>query len=72
MKSLSEQFGQLLRELRERKGLSQAELATDSDLDRTYISLMERGRRQPSLKTIFNLAKSLGVTPSYMMKRLEE
>jgi transcriptional regulator with XRE-family HTH domain len=72
MKSLSEQFGQLLRELREKKGLSQAELATDSDLDRTYISLMERGHRQPSLKTIFSLASSLGVTASYMMKQLEE
>jgi transcriptional regulator with XRE-family HTH domain len=72
MKSLEAKFGDLLRELREKKGLTQEELGTDAELDRTYISLLERGLRQPTLHTIFNLAKALGVTPSSIIKRLEE
>ncbi|MCW5909540.1 MAG: helix-turn-helix transcriptional regulator [Cyclobacteriaceae bacterium] len=39
--------------------MSQAELGTDADLDRTYISMLERGLRQPSLT--IDLAKALNV-----------
>ena len=46
---------------------SQGALALDVDLDRTYISLLERGLRQPSLKTIIVLADFLGVTPGEMV-----
>lgn len=72
MKSLEAKFGELLRELREKRGLTQEELGTDAELDRTYISLLERGLRQPTLQTLFNLAKALNVTPSSILKRLEE
>lgn len=71
MRSLKARFGVILRELREKRGLSQAELGADTDLDRTYISLLERGLRQPSLTTIFELAKALNVSPSSMIKQLE-
>ena len=72
MKSLKERFGNLLAELRDAKGLSQSQLGIDCELDRTFISLLERGERQPSLTTIFKLAKALGTTPSSMMKELEK
>ena len=55
-------FAQVLRRLRKDKGLSQEELAHQSDLDRTYISLLERGLRQPSLSSILRLSKPLGVS----------
>jgi transcriptional regulator with XRE-family HTH domain len=71
MKSLKARFGELLRELREKRGLTQDELGTDANLDRTYISLLERGLRQPTLEVIFALAKALNVTPSSIVKRLE-
>lgn len=71
MKGLPVKFGKLLRELRVKKGLSQDELATDADLDRTYISLLERGMRQPTLETLFVLAKALNVSPSWMVSELE-
>lgn len=71
MKSLEVRFGNLLRELREKSGLTQEELATDCELDRTYISLLERGLRQPTLKTIFVLAKALNINPSSIIKELE-
>ncbi len=72
MKSLSERFGSLLADLRKEKNLSQAQLGIDCDLDRTFISLLERGERQPSLTTIFKLAKALGVSASWMLKELEK
>jgi transcriptional regulator with XRE-family HTH domain len=72
MKSLEKRFGLLLRELREKEGLTQDELGTDASLDRTYISLLERGLRQPTIETLFAIAKALKVSPSSIIKQLEE
>lgn len=65
-------FAQVLRRLRKDKGLSQEELAHQSDLDRTYISLLERGLRQPSLSSILRLSKSLGVSSADILAEVEE
>jgi transcriptional regulator with XRE-family HTH domain len=56
-------FGIVLRDLRQARSLSQEALALESELDRTFISLLERGLRQPSLTTILQLAGPLGVAP---------
>ena len=50
-----------LREYRLLRGFSQEELAYQTDTDRTYISDIERGLRNPSLKTIAKLAHALDV-----------
>ena len=71
MDSLEVKFGALLRELREKKGLTQAQLGTDANLDRTYISLMERGLRKPTINTLFALANALNISPSSIVKQLE-
>ena len=60
---LATKFGKILRKYRMSIGLSQEALALECDLDRTYISLLERGKRQPSLTTIFQLAAALEVPP---------
>lgn len=64
-------FGRVLREFRNEAGISQEKLAMECDLDRTYISMLERGLRQPSLKTIFVLAKALDTDPSKIIKKVE-
>jgi len=69
---LEKAFGDVLRTLRKEKGLSQERLAIQSGLDRTYISLLERGLRRPTLRTIFSLAKVLDVTPSAMVREVEK
>ena len=61
-------FGERVRELRTKKGLSQEELAELSGLHRTYISSLELGKRNVSLINIFALAKALGVTPDKLLK----
>lgn len=55
-------FGQRVRELRTKKGLSQEALAMACDLDRTYIGGIERGERNVSLVNIEKIAAALGVS----------
>jgi transcriptional regulator with XRE-family HTH domain len=65
-------FGQVIRELRKAKNYSQEKLAEKSNLDRTFISHLERGTKQPSLITIFQLAKALGISPAALILLVEE
>jgi transcriptional regulator with XRE-family HTH domain len=58
-----EAFGNVLRDVRLTKGLSQEELAYRSGLHRTYISILERGLKSPSLSTIFRLFSILEIKP---------
>lgn len=63
-------FGTLLRELREQRGLSQAQLALESQLDQTFVSLLERGQRQPTLATLFALCDAMRVEPDIVVGKL--
>lgn len=65
-------FGLLLKKVRKEKGLSQEQLAHDSSLDRTYISMLERGINQPSLSTLFVLAEKLDMKASAFVIALED
>ena len=68
MKTVQEQFGQRVRELRLIKGLSQEELAYQADMHRTYVGGIERGERNPSLKNINALAEVLDISLSELFK----
>ncbi|MBA3675414.1 MAG: helix-turn-helix transcriptional regulator [Chitinophagaceae bacterium] len=65
-------FGEVLKELRSEVGISQENLAYESELDRSFISMMERGLRIPTISTLFQISKGLKTTPSEIMKRIEE
>jgi len=65
-------FATLLRELRTKKKVSQENLAFLSGLDRTYISLLERGKRQPTLTSLFSISKALDMTLVEFTTALEE
>ncbi len=62
----------MLRELRKQARLSQEQLALSANLQRNYISLLERGLNSASLKTIFKLADVLQVAPSKMLEQAEK
>lgn len=61
-------FGRKIRELRTAKSTSQEELAWACELDRTYISGIERGIRNPSLKNIIKIANALDIKPSVLFE----
>ncbi len=67
--SVAEAFGAALKAARKKKGLSQEKLAFQSNLDRTYISLLERGKRQPSLSSILEISKCLDI-PAHELIRI--
>ncbi|WP_405229562.1 helix-turn-helix domain-containing protein [Lentisalinibacter sediminis] len=69
--SLREAFGSALRQSRHAKNLSQEALANATGLDRTFISLLERGLRQPTLATLFSLAECLDEKPSELVAKVE-
>ena len=60
-------FGARLRELRKERDWSQEKLGAEADLDRTYVSGVERGIRNISLINICRLAKALGITPAKLI-----
>jgi transcriptional regulator with XRE-family HTH domain len=62
------ELGKAIKERRQAKNLSQEALAEIADFDRTYISLLERGERNPSFTNLCRVAASLGVTPSEILK----
>ncbi|MBM4422449.1 MAG: helix-turn-helix transcriptional regulator [Chloroflexi bacterium] len=66
--SVTERFGQRIRELRKERGLSQESLAELCGLDRTYISGIERGLRNVALRNIDALAQGLGVSISELFE----
>jgi transcriptional regulator with XRE-family HTH domain len=61
-------FGTRVRELRMQTGLSQESFAAKCGLDRTYVSGIERGRRNVSLRNIAKIAEFLGISLSELTK----
>lgn len=68
---LERAFGATLRRLRTSQHISQEEFAIEMGMDRTYISLLERGLRRPSLATVFQIAQRFGMTPSALIQQVE-
>ena len=70
--TIEEAFGKVIRTLRKANKISQEKLAEVSKLDRSFISLLECGHKQPSLITIFQLAKALKLSASKIISLVEE
>ncbi len=71
MDTLQQQFGNLVRRRRLAIGLGQEALADKAGLHRTHVSLLERGKRMPSLTVIKKLAMALDTTMASLMEELE-
>jgi DNA-binding XRE family transcriptional regulator len=71
LKTPEDCFGEVLRELRQKKGVTQEDLAFKSGYHSTYISQLERGRKSPSLRAIMSLAGALNTSGSEILTRLE-
>lgn len=64
-------IGKTVRALRIKQGLSQEDLAHVCGVDRSYISMIEVGRNEPSVTKIFDLCKGLKIKPSDFIKLVE-
>ncbi|MFC5405526.1 helix-turn-helix domain-containing protein [Cohnella soli] len=64
-------FGYVLKTIRKKQKVSQEELAFRSNLDRTYISMLERGIHQPTLNSLLAIASALEMKASELVALVE-
>jgi transcriptional regulator with XRE-family HTH domain len=65
-------FGEVLRRHRSEKNISQEELAFLSGVDRTFVSRLERGIRQPTITTVIGIGQALGVPAADLVRETEK
>lgn len=62
----------VLKKYRLKSNLTQEELAHRCNIDRTYISMLERQKRRPTLNVIFSICSNLGIKTSEFIKEIEK
>lgn len=65
--TVSKKIGQNIRRIRERKGITQEQLALNAGLNRAYIGYIERAERNPSTDTLVKIARALKVSPKDLL-----
>lgn len=68
----SNKVGSVIQAYREKKGLSQEVVSGLADIGRTHLSAIERGQRKPTLETFFKISEALDISPSELMKKIED
>ncbi|MED2841317.1 helix-turn-helix transcriptional regulator [Bacillus wiedmannii] len=68
---IEQAFGIVLQKERIKQNISQETLAFNSGLDRTYISLLERGKRKPTINTLFSITHALKLEPHEIILEVE-
>ena len=68
---LQQIFGETIKKIRLKKGLSQETLSFEADIDRTYISDIEKGERNVSIQFSYKLASALQISFSDLIKEIE-
>ncbi len=64
-------LGEAVRQLREQRGSSHAELATALGVEEQYVAALEAGERDPEYELLLALAQALGVRPAALIGRAE-
>ena len=65
-------LGRVIRQYREKCGLSQDVVSGLAGIGRTHLSAIERGIRKPTLDTLFKLAEAMNIEPSQLVKLIED
>ena len=68
----AETVGAAIRQVREKKGISQEVVSSFAGIGRTHLSAIERGQRKPTLETFFRLSEALGMAASDLMREIEK
>jgi transcriptional regulator with XRE-family HTH domain len=65
-------LGEQLRQAREATGLTQEQVSFRAGVHRTYVSLLERGKKSPTIDVLFRLCDAIGVKASELIRRVED
>lgn len=71
MQTITRKAARVIRERRKKVGLSQEALAEKADIDRTYVSLIERGRVNITLIVASKVARALGLSLSKLIRDID-
>lgn len=69
--TISEKFGRVVKSARLNIGISQEKLAELANIDRTYVSMIERGKRQLTLEVANRIAIALSTKLSELIRNIE-
>jgi transcriptional regulator with XRE-family HTH domain len=69
--TIEQALGVVMRRIRKERSLSQDALSAICNLDRSYISLIECGRKNPSLNSIFCFARSMDIPMQHIFSEVE-
>lgn len=62
-------LGEKIRALREKRNLSQEAFADEVDLDRSYMGRIERGENNPTILTVYRIARALHIAPASLFPK---
>lgn len=65
-------LGLNVRKYRKQRGMTQEQLGLETEMERSYVSDLERGTRNPSVRAVERLAKALGVQPHLLIMPIED
>jgi transcriptional regulator with XRE-family HTH domain len=68
--AIYKELGKRIVDARKKKNMSQEQLASKSEIDRSHMGFIEQGRRKPTLSTLIKIAKSLNITLEQLFKNL--
>ena len=68
MKKISRKLGENLKRVRDDKGMTQGDISRALGMDRSYISGVEKGKRNITIANVEKLAEALGVSPDELLK----
>ncbi len=64
----AKRFGENMKKIRLKKGMSQGDIYRATKIERAYISNLEAGKQNPTLETMEKIAKALGVNVEQLLK----
>jgi len=70
--SIGRVFGAVLQRYRLARNITQEELAFQAGVDRTFVSRLERGVRQPTITTLIGMGQALGVSAADLVRETEQ
>lgn len=65
-------LGRNVRRYRKLKGMTQEQLALEAGMERSYVSDLERGQRNPSIRALARLAEALSIQPMRLLEPADE
>ena len=66
--ALAKEFGKNVRNIRQEQNITQEALANEAQIERSYMGVIERGEKNPTLKKLFQISRALHISLKKLFK----